>query len=186
MGTAGSRRYGLNPQIGRPHCDINANNLLLDENLDMKFADFQGRYLSPDGTILLDGLSSENVKSSMPRSDPNYADQKTDIFALGSAICYMMTGHEPFPELDPFDDDDEAEIIARYRSGQFPGLDVHLGGHIVHNFWSGAYGSASEVVKALSLISLGCAIAHVPWPLIRGPNHILTYTNSLLKMNNSG
>ena len=61
--------------------------------------------MSLDGTILLNGLSSENVKSSIPRSDPNYADQKTDIFALGSA---MMTGHEPFPELDPFDDD-EAE-----------------------------------------------------------------------------
>lgn len=32
----------------------------------------------------------------MPRSDPDYADQKTDIFALGSAIYYMMTDHEPF------------------------------------------------------------------------------------------
>lgn len=37
----------------------------------------------------------------MPRSDSNYADQKTDIFALGSTIYYMMTGHEPFPELNP-------------------------------------------------------------------------------------
>jgi serine/threonine protein kinase len=87
-------------RLGVLHCDTNANNLL-DEDLDIKFADFQRRYLSLDGTILLNGLSSENVKSSMPRSDPNYADQKTDIFALGSAIYYMMTGHEPFPELDP-------------------------------------------------------------------------------------
>jgi serine/threonine protein kinase len=67
-----------------------------------------------------DGLSSENVKSSMPRSDSNYADQKTDIFALGSTIYYMMTGHEPFPELNPLDDNDEAEIVTRYQLRQFP------------------------------------------------------------------
>jgi Protein tyrosine and serine/threonine kinase len=58
------------------HCDINVNNLLLDENLNIKLVDFQGRYLAPDGTVLLDGRSSENVKSPMPRSDPNHADQK--------------------------------------------------------------------------------------------------------------
>jgi serine/threonine protein kinase len=132
-------------KMGVLHCDTNANNLLLDKNLNVKYADFQGRYLSPDNTIILDGLSSENVKSSMPRSDPNYADQKTDIFALGSAIYYIMTGHEPFPELDSFDDDDEAEIVARYKSGQFPVLDPQLGGGIVHNCWVGAYGSALEV-----------------------------------------
>ncbi|KAH6710667.1 kinase-like domain-containing protein [Leptodontidium sp. MPI-SDFR-AT-0119] len=122
------------------HCDTNANNLLLDRNLNIKFADFQGRYLSPDGTIALDGLSSENVQSYMPRSDPNHADQKTDIFAFGSAIYFMMTGHEPFPELDSFDDDDEAEI---------------LGGRIVHNCWAGAYGSASEVAEGFQKLIEG-------------------------------
>jgi len=136
-------------KMGVLHCDTNSNNLLLDKNLNIKFADFQGRYLSSDGTIILNGLSSENVKSFMPRSDPNYADHKTDIFALGSAIYYMMTGHETFPELNSFDDDDEAEIMARYKSGQFPDLDVHLGGGIVRRCWEGAYGSASEVADEL-------------------------------------
>jgi serine/threonine protein kinase len=82
-------------KMGVLYCDTNANNLLLDKTLNIKFADFQGRYMSPDSTVILDGLSSENVKPSMPRSDPNYKDQKTDIFALGSAIYYMMTSHEP-------------------------------------------------------------------------------------------
>lgn len=44
------------------HRDTNVNNLLLDKDLNLKYVDFQGRHLAPDGTILLDDLSSENVK----------------------------------------------------------------------------------------------------------------------------
>ncbi|PVH67283.1 kinase-like protein, partial [Cadophora sp. DSE1049] len=131
------------------HCDINVNNLLLDNDLNIKVADFQGRYLAPDGSVLLDGRSSENVKSSMPRSDPNYADKKTDIFALGSAIYYIMEGHEPFPELNSLDDDDESEIIRRYTSGRFPPLSDHLASNVVHRCWSGSFESAMEVVEDL-------------------------------------
>lgn len=88
------------------HCDFNTNNILLDENPNIKIADFQCRHLY--------GNSSENVKSSMPRQDLNYADQKADIFVLGSTIYYFIKGQEPFPDLNSLDDDDEAEIIARF------------------------------------------------------------------------
>jgi serine/threonine protein kinase len=134
------------------HCDINTNNLLLDKDLNIKLADFQGRYLAPDGSVLLDGRSSENVKSSMPRSNPNHADQKTDIFALGSAIYYIMQGHEPFPELNSLNDNDESEIVARFTSGRFPPLSPHSGGGIVYGCWSGRYESAIEVVEDLKRI----------------------------------
>jgi serine/threonine protein kinase len=136
--------------LGVLHCDI--NNLLLDKNLNVKLADFQGRHISPDGLTLLDSLSSENVKSSMPRSDVNHADQKTDIFALGSAIYYIITGHERFPELDSFNDDHEVEIASRYRSGQFPHLDSDLGGNVVHECWAGTYTTAGEVVEDLEVL----------------------------------
>ncbi|KAK0109248.1 hypothetical protein ONS96_003070 [Cadophora gregata f. sp. sojae] len=131
------------------HCDINVNNLLLDNALNIKVADFQGRYLAPGGRVLLDGRSSENVKSSMPRSDPNYADKKTDIFALGSAIYYIIEGHEPFPELNSLDDDDELEIISRYSSGRFPPLRTHLPKGVVHGCWSGSFESAMEIIEDL-------------------------------------
>ncbi|KAH7317299.1 hypothetical protein BKA65DRAFT_411096, partial [Rhexocercosporidium sp. MPI-PUGE-AT-0058] len=103
--------------------DTNANNLLLNKDLNIKPADFQGRYLLPDSIIVLNSLLLKNVKLFILRSDPNYADRKTDIFALRSTIYFIITGHEPFPELDSFDDDDEAEIISRYKSGQFPILE---------------------------------------------------------------
>jgi serine/threonine protein kinase len=51
------------------YCDINFNNLLLDECFDIKFCDFQNRFLISDGRVSVDGGASENIKSRMPRSD---------------------------------------------------------------------------------------------------------------------
>jgi serine/threonine protein kinase len=138
--------------LGVLHCDINVNNLLLDKDLNIKLADFQGRYLAPDGSVLLNGRSSENVKSSMARSDPNHADQKTDIFALGSAIYYIMQCYEPYLELNSLDDGDESEIITRYTSGLFPPLSSHLGGNVVRSCWPGRYESTIKVVEDLKKI----------------------------------
>lgn len=56
---------------------------------------------SPHGETLLDGLSRECTKSFMSRSHGDFADVKTDIFALGSAIYFIMLGHEVFRNLIP-------------------------------------------------------------------------------------
>ncbi|CAG7936707.1 unnamed protein product [Penicillium olsonii] len=76
------------------HCDINLRNLLLDTNLDLWLADFQGMLKSSDNVTLLDGLFRECSKSYSPRDHGDFACEKTDIFALGSAISFIMTGHE--------------------------------------------------------------------------------------------
>lgn len=129
------------------HCDVNCNNLLLDEHLGVKYVDFQGRHYAPDGTMLLNGFSKESPKSYMPRKG-NDANCKTDIFALGSAIYYMLTGEEPFPDLDTWDN--EEEIALRWTTEQFPEHTL-LGDvrPILVNCWSGAYLSASELVVEL-------------------------------------
>ncbi|KAL5333747.1 hypothetical protein BJX70DRAFT_380188 [Aspergillus crustosus] len=44
------------------HCDIQPTNLLLDEGLHIKLSDFQGKQLSGDGKVLLDGLSGEPIR----------------------------------------------------------------------------------------------------------------------------
>lgn len=134
-------------RAGVIHCDINVNNLLLDHNFTVKLCDFQGRVLGPDGSVDKDGLARENTKSFMPRVDPNYADRKTDIFALGSTFYYIMQGHEPFLDLDPLDD--EEQIKARFTSRQFPKLQSPLMNHVTQKCWAGEYNSAEAVLQDL-------------------------------------
>jgi hypothetical protein len=72
---------------------------LLDENLHLKLVDFQGNYLSEDGQVILEGGSAEPCRFFCPRDDPFEASVKTDIFALGCMIYFVMTGHCVFPDI---------------------------------------------------------------------------------------
>ncbi|PVH81884.1 hypothetical protein DL98DRAFT_150007 [Cadophora sp. DSE1049] len=132
------------------HCDVSVNNLFLDAKLNIKLCDFQGRLLRSDRSVKLVGLSSENVKASMPRADPNHADEKKDIFALGTAFYQIIEGCEPFPELDSFTQQEEIE--ERFVSGQFPAVRYAPLTAIIHKCWSGVYNSTNEVVNDLKLL----------------------------------
>ncbi|KAL3480619.1 kinase-like domain-containing protein [Aspergillus californicus] len=81
------------------HCDIQPANLLLDEELHIKLSDFQGKQLSRDGTVLLDGGSGETGRFYCPRADPFDPDIKTDLFALGCTIYLIIMGHPVFPDI---------------------------------------------------------------------------------------
>ena len=134
-------------RAGVIHCDININNLLLDDNLTVKLCDFQGLLLQADGSIDKDGLARENIKSFMPRANPNYSNRKTDIFALGSTFYHIMQGHEPFPDMDPVND--EEQIKGRFASHQFPKMDSLLMNGVTHKCWAGEYDSAEAVLQDL-------------------------------------
>jgi serine/threonine protein kinase len=86
----------------------------------------------------------------MPRGDKEFADVKTDIFALGSTIYHIMTGHRPFPQYDTIDD--EAKFEELYLKGHFPPLDVGVGEEVVQNCWGGKYESTGEVVNDLQVL----------------------------------
>ncbi|MCJ1309785.1 hypothetical protein MMC25_003446 [Agyrium rufum] len=134
------------------HRDINLNNLLLDRSFDIKLCDFQGHLLGSDGSIEAQGNALENTKSYMPREHHSTANQQTDLFALGSAFYYILEGHEPFPELDSFDDEDEIE--RRFASHEFPELNLSSMRQIVHNCWAAKYNSATEILQDLEAVGI--------------------------------
>ena len=86
----------------------------------------------------------------MPRADSEYADIKTDIFALGSALYHIMEGHELFPELDCFLD--EEQIAKKFRSGQFPELGFLPMKDVVYKCWGGKYDSTEMVLRDIECI----------------------------------
>ena len=53
----------------------------------------------------------------MPRQ-PGTADRYSDLFAVGSAIYEIMTGHEPHEHLDSIDNMEEIEALI--AAGKFP------------------------------------------------------------------
>lgn len=161
-------------QKGVIHCDISVSNLLLDADLNIKLCDFQGKLLHPDDTVRLSGESGEGVKSSMPRSDLNDANRKTDIFALGSAIHFTLNGHMPFPELDVWAH--SSEIVDRFETGQLPDLDGVPAGCVVRKCWTAGYESADEVVDDLTK-----AHCSLPPQSQRRPVERLEYNINLLR-----
>jgi serine/threonine protein kinase len=124
------------------HCNIDVSNILLDINLNIILSDFQGVLKNNVGERMLDGLSREGSKSSMPRAYPDYAEERTDIFAVGTAMYHTITGSEVYPELDSCQH--EVEIQHRFRNAKFP-RDNYACSHIIENCWRGLYGSIDEV-----------------------------------------
>ncbi|RDW63151.1 uncharacterized protein DSM5745_10262 [Aspergillus mulundensis] len=123
------------------HCDIQPMNLLLDEGLHVKLSDFQGKHLSRDGTVLLDGLSGEPGRFYCPRADPFDADIKTDLFALGCTIYIIIMGYPVFPDI----------VDGRFEQQQWP-EDTHACSDITLKCWMKEYGSAEELLRDLELV----------------------------------
>lgn len=136
------------------HCDIRPRNLLLDKNLNVKLADFQGKLLSINGEVLLNGFSGEPCKFSSPRHHPDHADVKTDLFALGSTIYFIIMGHDIFPDISNHGDGSDEEVQRRFRTGQFP-RDSHACSTITAKCWERLYNSAVDVVHDVEVVEKG-------------------------------
>lgn len=63
----------------------------------------------------------ESTRFCLPREPTTPPNVTTDLFALGSTIYTIMTGHEPYLDLP------DAEVEERYRKRQFPPVDAIIG-----------------------------------------------------------
>lgn len=135
------------------HCDINPSNIFLDENLHLKLADFQGNYLSEDGHVILEGGSAEPSRFFCPRADPFEANVKTDVFALGCTMYFILTGHCVFPDIVDGEEGWAEKVQDRFKSGQFP-EDFDTCNWIVLKCWKQQYDSTSTVVRDLNAVEM--------------------------------
>lgn len=136
------------------HCDIQPTNVLVDREMHIKLADFQGKHLSEEGDVILDGWSGEPCRYCCPREDEFESDFKTDIFALGSTIYFIMHGEEVFPDIISGDPGWDDEVKSRFEKGLFP-QDSSACGDITQKCWTQQYESAREVIEDIGAVQGG-------------------------------
>lgn len=122
------------------HADIKPENMLLDDHLGLRIIDMSGA--SIDGKP---PLSLESTRFFLPRSmqDEMPCSTTTDLFALGSSIYQIVTGRQPYEELE----DDEVE--ARFARKEFPPLEGVACKTIIEKCWLCEFESAQAVLDAL-------------------------------------
>lgn len=121
-------------------------NFLLDKNLDLKVADFAGASIDRENS-----WSFYRITHRLPHTDgkdrPHMKIATTsEIFALGSALYYMVTGHDIFPELDH--GLDRAEIIECLRERKFPDTsELPVLRSVITKCWNLEYDYIADVIE---------------------------------------
>ncbi|KAK4034363.1 kinase-like domain-containing protein [Parachaetomium inaequale] len=133
------RALGFIYNAGVIHGDLTCANIFMDANLNARVADFAGS--SVDASPLL-VVVTESHESPGPR-----LSIQADLFALGSVLHEITTGHPPYKDLDA------TEIRSLYVERKFPET-ASLGaiGVIIEQCWQGNYSGAGAVVEDLEVI----------------------------------
>ncbi|KAF2245225.1 kinase-like protein [Trematosphaeria pertusa] len=121
---------------GVVHGNLNLFNILLDENLNAKVADFAGSSLDRSPLLV--------VVTESYRRPGDTCCIKADIFAFGSTVYNIVTGQSPYHDLS------DCEIDRRFERGEFPETDS-LGplGKIISKCWRDEYPDATSIHKEI-------------------------------------
>jgi len=125
-------------------CDVGPHNFLLDIDLRLKICDFGGSSL--DGS---QGTVAPGVRYRLPGLGG--AKVQEDLFALGSTIYFIATGHEPYEELT-----DETQVEKMYEEGVFPSLSEVPFADIIALCWRLEVESAKMMVERVRRSSEKC------------------------------
>lgn len=130
-------------QSGVIHGDLTWHNILLDEDLDIKLADFAGSSL--DGSEFLVAVTPSH------RYPGPTVSIKGDLFAFGSVLYQLLTGNPPYDGLS------EEDTFAKYSKGIFPRTESLDGfGSIITKCWQGEYSGCKSAIDDLKGMPLQC------------------------------
>ncbi|KAL8713135.1 MAG: hypothetical protein Q9220_002656 [cf. Caloplaca sp. 1 TL-2023] len=134
------------------HSDIHCANFVLDDHLDLKVADWAGASVD-------DGVSYSCYRTTHSllcvQGKRSWPGVQSEIFAFGSALHNMITGHDIFPELDY--EEDHNEIVRRLRDGEFPDTsNFSVLADVTSNCWRLQYKSMQDVVDAIEIERTSC------------------------------
>lgn len=123
------------------HGDLTWHNILLDDSLNVKLADFAGSSL--DGSEFLIAVTPSHRYPGCTLSI------KGDLFAFGSVLYQLLSGKPPYNGLS------EDEICARYSKGIFPETQsLEVFGSIVTKCWHGQYSECKAIIHDMKGMAL--------------------------------
>lgn len=119
------------------HCDISYNNIFLDADYNAMVGDLSGSSIDGEESLGWYGASHHHPDIDQP-------SEKTEIFALGSTFCEILTGRNPFEGYTI------AEIEKAIRDGKFPALNrLPALQTIIYKCWRGGYRTVDELLLEL-------------------------------------
>jgi serine/threonine protein kinase len=124
--------------------DVGPHNFLLDIDLSLKICDFGGSSLDGSQATVAPG-----VRYRLPSLGGTTV--KEDLFALGSTIYFIVTGHEPYEELT-----DENQVEKLYEDGVFPDLSDVPFAEIIALCWRQEAESAKMILDLVMRSSEKC------------------------------
>lgn len=124
------------------HADLKPTNMLLDDELNLRIADFGGCSLLGQAPYTLES-GPFYLPAAWRESDAIGCSVETDLFALGSCIFHIATGKMPYHGME------DKEIENKFAEKAYPSLDGVLFADVVRKCWQGEFESAEAVQRAL-------------------------------------
>ncbi|KAJ5622617.1 hypothetical protein N7528_005849 [Penicillium herquei] len=152
--------------LGIIHSDLKLGQILIDDEDNARLSDFNASQY-PDNLA----LGYEKATHCLPRDYETPNTISSDLFALGSTLYELVTGHVPYEELyanvreRPTANDDELRAQVRrrdiadyrveqqYKKGIFPDVSQLFGGEIILGCWNGTLISANDALALYADLS---------------------------------
>jgi serine/threonine protein kinase len=141
-------------KLGVFHCDLRPDNLLVDEDLNIRICDFGG---STCGELHGGGLPDFGFFD--PRDEDVFTvSEPMEVFGLGSIMYSIMTGHRPHgPSVFGSSDSIMAygsKFEDLLRQGIFPETKDIVAGEIILDCWQKKISSAGDVLERLKSLKV--------------------------------